>query len=299
MSSRFVRGFIALPCVCIVGAAAHAQQSPTNWQGVEAAFGRKGVPQVGDVMRFNFPRTDLAVTVGAVAVKPALALGSWVAFLPTGNGQAMAMGDLVLLDAEVAPVMSALQADGVEQTALHNHLLNETPHVMYMHIVGQGDPAKIAATIRSALSKSATPLGASPAAAAPSAELDTAGIARALGVPGRLNGTVYQFTVPRNETILEMGHQLPPSMGVATAINFQPTGAGLAAITGDFVLRGSEVNPVIRELRKNGIQPTGLHSHLIDEEPRLYFMHFWANGDAIALAKGLRAALDATNSKKG
>jgi hypothetical protein len=278
--------------------ALHAQQSTVQWGPVEEAFGRKGVPQAADVMRFNFPRSDLTVTVGGVTLKPSFALGSWVAFLPTGAGKAMAMGDLVLLDGEVSTVMSALQAGGVEQTALHNHLLNESPHVMYMHIMAEGDPAKIAATVHAALAKSATPVGAAPAAAPAVADLDTAGIAKALGVSGRLNGNVYQVSVARSEMITEMGHQLPPSMGVATAINFQPTGAGKAAITGDFVLRGNEVNPVIRAFKKNGIDATALHSHLVDSDPQLYFMHFWANDDALKLARGLREALDQTKSKR-
>jgi hypothetical protein len=273
-----------------------AQQS---WTATEAAFGRKGAPQAGDVLRFNFPRTDLTVTAGGVTLKPAFALGSWVAMKPIGGGQVMAMGDLVLLDAEINPVISALQAGGVEQSALHNHVLSMSPHVMYMHISAHGDPAKIAATIRAALGKSATPLGEPAPAAAPSAaDLDTAGIAKALRVTGKLNGVVYQVSVPRAEKITEMGQDLPPSMGVATAINFQPTGGGKAAITGDFVMRGSEVNPVIRALRSAGIDIAALHSHLIDEEPRLYFMHFWANDDAVKLAKGLRGALDAMATKK-
>ena len=277
---------------------ASGQQPSSQWSGAESAFGRAGVPQAAGVMRFNFPRTDLTVRVGDVTLKPAFALGSWVAFLPTGPGKAMAMGDLVLLDHEVGPVMAALQAGGVEQTAVHNHLLNESPHITYMHVMAEGDPAKIAAAVHAALAKSATPIGAAPAAAAPSAQLDTAAIAKALGVSGRLNGSVYQVSVPRSETIMEMGHALPPSMGVATAINFQPTGAGKAAITGDFVLRGSEVNPVIRAFKKNGIDATALHSHLVDSDPQLYFMHFWANDDALKLARGLREALDQTKSKR-
>jgi hypothetical protein len=297
MSSSNSRWGFALVATSLAASALAAQQP--NWTAVETAFGRKGVPLAGDVMRYNFPRSDLNVSVGGVTLKPALALGGWVAFLPTGNGQTMAMGDLVLLDSEVGAVMSALQAGGVEQSALHNHVLNETPHVMYLHVSAQGDPVKIATTVRAALAKSATPLGAPPAPASPSAtDLDTIAIARALGVAGKLNGVVYQVSVPRSETITEMGHQLPPSIGVATVINFQPTGGGKAAITGDFVLLGKEVNSVIRALKKNGIDVTALHSHLIDEEPRIYFMHFWAVDDAAKLAKGLREALDQTASKR-
>jgi hypothetical protein len=246
-------------------------------------------------MRFNFPRTDLTVTVGGVALKPALALGGWVAFRDAGEGRVMAMGDLVLLDDEVAPVMRALQAGGIEQSALHNHVLNETPHVMYMHIAAHGEAVAIARTLAVALAKSHTPMTPPPATAVPAVlDLDTTAIASALGVAGRLNGVVYQVSVPRAERITEMGQELPPTMGVATAINFQPIGGGKAVTTGDFVLLGPEVNPVIRALQGSGIDVTAVHSHLIDETPRLYFMHFWGNGDAVSLARGLRAALDVT-----
>ena len=278
-----------------------AQQSPSApaWASVESALGRTGAMQPGNVIRFNFPRSDLSVTVAGVTLKPALALGGYVVFKELASGEAMAMGDFVLTDDEVSPVMMALQAGGVEQTALHNHLLNASPHVMYMHISAHGDRTKIARTIHDALAKSKTPLGAAAPPAAPSAaDLDTAGIARALGVAGKLNGVVYQVNVPRTETITEMGTEIVPAMGVATVINFQPTGGGKAAITGDFVLRGTEVNAVIRALRNHGIEVTAVHSHMVDEEPRLFFMHYWAVDDAVALAKGLRAALDETKSKR-
>jgi hypothetical protein len=264
-----------------------------DWTAVDDALGRKGAMQPGDVMKYSFPRSDLQVTAGGVAIKPALALGSWVAFRKIGGGHAMAMGDLVLGEDEVGPVMRALQAGGVEQTAVHNHVLHESPRVMYMHIEGHGDAAKIAQTVRSALGQSRTPLGAPSAPGAPAAiELDTAAVAHALGIAGKVNGGVYQVSVPRRETIRQRGNVIPPSMGVATAINFQPTGGGKAAITGDFVMRGSEVNDVIRALQANGIEVTALHSHMLTEEPRLFFMHFWANDDAVKLAQGLRGALD-------
>jgi hypothetical protein len=295
---------VAIAVLVIAGAPVMAQQKPAaaaaSWTAVEDALGRKGAMQPGDVIKFSFPRSDLSVTVGGITLKPALALGGWVAFKETGKGQSMAMGDLVLAEDEVSPVMKALQAGGVEQTALHNHVLNESPRVMYMHVSAHGDAAKIARAIHDALAQSKTPLGPpSPPAASSAADLDTTGIAKALGVAGKLNGIVYQVSVPRSEKIMEMGHEVPPSMGVATAINFQPTGGGKAAITGDFVMRGSEVNAVIRALRDHGIEVTALHSHMLDEEPRLFFMHFWANDDAVTLAKGLRAALDQTKSKKG
>ena len=272
----------------------------TSWAATDAAFGRPGAPQASNVMRYNFPRTDLTVTVEGVTLKPAFALGSWVAFLPIEDNNVIAMGDLVLLDSEVPAVMSALQDAGVEQSALHNHLLNESPHIMYMHVMAHGDPVRIAKAVRGALAKSATPLG-TPSPTVPvtvTPPLDTVGIARALHTTGKFNGIVYQVSVPRTETITEIGHAIPPSMGLATSINFQPTGGGKAAITGDLVLRGGEVNSVIRILRKNGITVAALHSHLIDEDPKLYFMHFWANDDAVKLATALHAALDITGSKR-
>lgn len=289
-------------CASLSAAPALAQasgaQPSSDWATLDEAFGRKGAAQPGGVIKYSFPRSDLQVTAGGVAVKPALALGSWVAFKRVAGGHTMAMGDLVLGEDEVGPVMRALQAGGVEQTALHNHVLHEAPRVMYMHISAHGDAAKIAQTVRTALGETRTPLGTpAPAAPAPAIDLDTSAVHRALGVAGSVNGGVYQVSVPRRETIREHGNEVPPSMGVATAINFQPTGSGKAAITGDFVMRGSEVNNVIRALQQGGIQVTALHSHMLTEEPRLFFMHFWANDDAAKLAGTLRSALDQTASK--
>ena len=270
-----------------------------NWSAVEQTLGRKGAPNPGDVMKFGFPRSDLQVMVGDVQLKPALALGGWVAFKPLAGGKAVALGDLVLTSDEVGPVMQRLQQDGISQTAVHNHLLGENPRVMYMHIMAEGDPVKLAETLHAALGESQTPMTIA-TAASPSAaiDLDTAAVARALGYAGKVNGGVYQVSVPRAERIVDMRTEIPPSMGVATGINFQPTGSGKAAITGDFVLLSSEVNPVMRTLRENGIQVTAVHSHMLGESPRLFFMHFWANDDATKLANGLHAALAQTNSKR-
>jgi Domain of Unknown Function (DUF1259) len=276
---------------------AHAQD--IDWQKVDEVLGRK--PAVGgDVHRYGFPRTDLSVTLDGVAIKPALALGGWVAFKPT-HGGVMAMGDLVLLDSEVNPVMAKMIASGLEITAVHNHLLRASPETFYMHVAGHGDPVKLATAIRDALAESKTPLTvAAPSGSPPAVDLDTAQLDQIIGVKGQANGGVYQFNVPRRDPISEDGMQLSPvgPMGVAIGINFQPTGGGKAAITGDFVLSSEEVNPVIMALRTHGIEVTALHSHMLDEEPRLFFMHFWANDDAIKLARGLRAALDRTASTK-
>ncbi|RXH05160.1 DUF1259 domain-containing protein [Bradyrhizobium vignae] len=278
-------------------ATAHAQD--VDWQKVDDALGRK--PAVtGDVHRYGFPRTDLTVTLDGVTIKPALALGGWVAFKPA-HGGVMAMGDLVLLESEISPVMTKMIANGLEITAVHNHLLGASPATFYMHVAGHGDPVRIATALKEALAESKTPLSVPAPAAPPSAvDLDTAQLDQIIGVKGQANGGVYQFNVPRRDPVTEQGMQLSPvgPLGVATAINFQPTGAGKAAITGDFVLTGDEVNPVIKALRSHGIAVTALHSHMLDEQPRLFFMHFWANDDAIKLASGVRAALDKTASTK-
>jgi len=270
-----------------------ATQAP-NWAAVDSAMGRPSVSQPGGIHRYNFPRSDLTVMVGSVKVLPALALGGWVAFAPDGD-QAFAMGDLVLTTDELAPVLAKLQQGGVEQSAIHHHLVGETPRVLYVHVHAHGDPVAIAKAVRAAVALTKIP-APTPAAAPPPLALDTAAIAGELGRSGRLNGAVYQVSVPRAETIKEGGFTIPSALGLGTAINFQPAADGKAAITGDFVLLASEVNPVIRALSENGISPTSLHNHLLSEEPRLFFVHFWAEGDARALARGLRAALDKTNS---
>lgn len=270
------------------------ENAQTEWAPVDKAMGRAGAMQPGNVQKYSFPRADLQVTLGGVRIKPALALGSWVAFERVGgtSSQAIAMGDLVLLENEVMPVVTKLQAMGVDQTALHNHLQHEFPPVMYLHISAQGDPVKIAEAVHAALTLTKTPTA--PPSAGPVTEsfrLDTARLNAALGRSGKVSGGVYQVGVPRAQPVHMGGLEIPPSMGVATALNFQPTGSGRAAITGDFVLTADEVNPVIKALRDGGIAVTALHSHMLGEDPRLFFMHFWANDDAIKLARTLRAAL--------
>jgi len=285
----------------IVPARQQAQQAlaPIDWKQVDARLGKAGTLQPDGAYKVGMPRSDLHVTIGGVAVKPTLALGTWVAFKQVSDTEAMLMGDLVLLESEVGPVLGKLQDGGIEQTALHNHVQHESPRVMYMHIGGHGAPARLAAAIHAALALTKTPLGASSlAVSAGGFGVDTAQIGQILGYHGKVNGGVYQVGVPRAETITADGIDVPPSMGLATAINFQPTGGGKAAITGDFVMVGNEVNAVIRALRANGIAITALHSHMLTDSPHLFFMHFWANDDARKLAHGLRAALDKMNVKK-
>jgi hypothetical protein len=272
-----------------------AMAADVDWSKVDLALGKTGTAQPGDVHKYALARTDLHVTLDGVAIKPALALGGWLAFRPMGEAT-MVMGDLVMAEDEINPVMAKLLANGITITAVHNHLLRAQPATFYMHVAGLGDPVKLATALHDALATSKTPfgpaaVGASPAAAAP-LDLDTAKLDQAIGHKGTANGGVYQFAIPRADVISDDGMAVPPAMGTAIAINFQPTGAGKAAITGDFILLGEELTPVLKELRQNGIEVTAVHNHMLDEQPRTFFVHFWANDDAAKLAQGLRAALD-------
>ncbi len=284
---------VLMVCMAVVfGHAAHAQD--IDWKKVDEALGKTAVVS-GAVHRYGLPRTDLNVTLDGVTIKPAFALGGWVAFAPM-HGEAMVMGDLVLLETEINPVMAKLLESGIEFTAVHNHLLRANPATFYMHVGGHGDPVKMASAIHAALALSKTPFGPPPAAPAPAPaiDLDTAQLDQIIGVKGQANGGVYQFGVPRREPAVENGMPVSGPLGGANGINFQPTGGGKAAITGDFLVTADEVGPLIRTLRANGIEVTAIHSHMLTEQPRMIFIHFWANDDAVKLAKGLRAALDKT-----
>jgi uncharacterized protein DUF1259 len=287
--------------VNLAPAAEEPKASDADWKRVEEALGKAGQVQPGGVYRVAMPRTDLKVKVQGVDVKPGFALGSYAAFRKIGS-DAMVMGDLVLLDEEVNEVMTRLLQKGILVTAVHNHLNEISPHVTYMHYSGHGEAQQLAAALHEALSASGTPLGQgggpAPGATAGAREIDQKQVEAALGRPGKVNGGILQVSVARAERITENGMELLPAMGVSTALNFQPTGDGRAAITGDFVLIGREVNAVAKALREHGIQVTALHNHALGDNPRLFYMHFWANDDAVKLAKGLRAALDLTNSKK-
>jgi len=277
------------------------QTGATDWKAVEQALGKAGSMQPGDVYKVSLPRSDLKVTAAGVELKPALALGTWIAFKRMGE-MTVVMGDLVLAENEVTPVLSKLQQGGVETTALHNHVLNESPRVMYMHIHAMGDAVTIAKAIHDALALTKTPFAASASTATAEIGIDTKQIDQIMGQSGNVNGGVYQFSIARADEITDVtgDHKMaiPSAMGLAQAINFQPTGAGKAAITGDFVLLASEVTPVMKALRENGIEVTAVHSHMLTENPRLFFMHFWANDDALKLATGLRAGLDKVNVRR-
>lgn len=279
------------------GFVGHAVAAEPDWSKVDQALGRPAVVQAAGVHRYGLPRTDLTVTHDGVTLRPAFALGGWVSFLPMGS-EAMVMGDLVLTPDEVGPVMQKLVEGGIEIGAVHNHLLRSTPAVFYMHVGGHGDPVRLAEALRAGIAQSKTPLTAAPAGTPPAIALDAAAIDAAMGYKGTANGGVLQYSIPRAETLTEAGMTIPPQLGTATAINFQPLGDGRAAITGDFVLLGTEVTPVLRSLRQNGVEITALHSHMVNDSPHLMFMHFWATDDAVVLAKKLHAAVELTNSKR-
>ena len=283
---------LTLAATLSIPAAANAAQ--IDWQKVDAALGKTAVI-TGEVHRYGLPRSDLRVTLDGVSIKPALALGGWVAFAPM-HGEAMVMGDLVLLETEITPVMTKLLDGGLDITAIHNHILRASPATFYMHVGGHGDPEKMATVIRSALSASNTPFDPpmTTAGPAPAVDLDTAKLDQIIGVKGTANGGVYQFGVPRRDPILEGGMQVTGPLGGANVVNFQPTGNGKAAITGDFLVTSNEVNPLIRALRAGKIEVTAIHSHMLDEQPRLFFIHFWANDDALKLARNIRMALETT-----
>ena len=297
MGARRHEVWASLVWMFLVAASARAA---VDWASVDTAFGFAGKVLPGEVHRFGWPRRDLEVVVDGVKVEPALALGSWAGLVASGTAdRVLAMGDLVLKDSEVEGVVDALQSAGFEVTAIHNHLLGETPHVSYVHFMAHSEPLAIARGLKAALAKSATPEPA-PAQVEPTQaeQAAFAAVQQALGRNGTQAGHVLQIGVPRAERVEDHGMELPASLGLSTAINVQAVGAKVAA-TGDFVLVASEVDAVIREPRAHGIAVTALHSHMLTETPRLFFMHFWALDTPQRVGAGLRAALSKVNVKPG
>lgn len=279
-----------LICLLILTLPIAAYAQGLDASKIDQVLGRSG-QKAGDVYRVGFLRTDLHVTIQGISVKPGLALGSWAAFSGTDDN-ADVMGDLVLLDGEVNPVMEKLRSAGFEITAVHNHLLGETPHVAYMHYMGHGAAAQIASSLRAALAASKTPLEKpAPSAPEPTTPDWVKTINDTIGRQGTFRGGVLSFGPPRAQAITMNGMTLSPAQGVAEAINFQEAGAGKVATTGDFVLTAEEVNPVISALEEHHITVTALHSHMLTEQPRLFFMHFWAADNTESVAEGIKAAL--------
>src|SRR5215472_16957316 len=284
----------ALAMALLAVAGAHATLAP--YDKLDAVFGKKSQELSGNVHKYSWPRSDLHVTVNGTAIAPGLALGSWAAFTAIKD-QTWVVGDLVLLQAEVGPVVERLQGSNFEITGVHNHLINETPRVMYVHYMGRGDPERLATSLRSALEQTRTPLKAM--AAPPSAKSPpewVSHIASALGRKGKLNGQVYAVSVARAEADRASNESIPSGMGLETALNFQQIGNKIAS-TGDFVLIASEVNPVIKALQQHGIVVTALHNHMLDDSPHLFFLHYWALGESSVVGGGLKAALAEMNVK--
>jgi hypothetical protein len=299
--------------------------NPIDWTPVGNAIGIQGKVQADGVYKVSLPREDLHVHIRGVQLNPYFALGGYLVFMSTGGSNAIMMGDLVLTQDEIEPVMSKLEQGGIEITAIHNHLIGTQPLVMYMHVMGQGDAVQLATAAHDALVLSHTPLTAAPTSPKDqTVDLDTAALDAVIGATGKVDHGVYKYTFPPKYTVTEGGMTLAPSMGTTTGLSFQPlqqdqendqgsgssdqgsgssgharahergaATAARAAITGDFALLADQVNPVIRALRSNGIDVTALHSHMLDTTPTQFFMHFYATGDPVTLAHGLRAALDA------
>jgi hypothetical protein len=299
-STRKAKVLTAMAVLAFVSLALGQDEASVDWQAVDEAMGVTGEMNEGNVHKFSLPRSDLELTSSDVVIDPGFALGSWVAFKPVGNPKAAEvtmMGDLVLTEDELNGVISRLQEGGVGQTAIHKHLLNEDPPVWWTHIEGHGDPVALAETVRAALEETGTPLEAQEGGdESPVLGFDPEQLDEIMGHKGEASGRVYKFSVPRAETITAHGEEIPPSMGTANALNFQSFGDGQAAINGDFVMTADEVNGVIQALREHGIQVVSIHNHMMTEQPRLFYMHFWQEGKATELARGLRAALDQVNT---
>jgi hypothetical protein len=268
-----------------------------DWKPVIDTLGRTG--KLGDnntTYRITLPRNDLSVVTQNVPIKPGLSLGGYAVFAKYDDG-VMLMADMVVTEAELGNVTDALQAHGIAQTALHKHLLEQAPPVWWTHVHAMGDPTELAQGLKAALDATAIPPATAPPAQQPPIDLDTSGIDAALARKGTADNGVYKFTVARNDTIIDDGHVMPPGFGVTTTINFQPVGGGKAAINGDFVMTAPEVQNVIRALRKGGIAIVEVHNHSLTDDPRLFYLHYWAVQDGVALANTLRTAVDATNAK--
>jgi Domain of Unknown Function (DUF1259) len=272
-----------------------------DWKPVADALGRTG--KLGDnntAYRVGLARNDLQVTTDGVAIRPGLSLGGYAGFVRYDNNQTLLMGDLVVTEAELPKVTDALQSHGIGQTGLHKHLLEQTPPVWWTHVHGMGDATQLAQGLKAALDATSIGPPAPPPAQPPPVDIDTAGVEQALGRKGTADGGLFKYSIPRKDTIVEDGHVLPAvSLNLTTVINFQPVGGGRAAINGDFILTAPEVQKVIQALRAANIQIVELHNHGLTEQPRLFYMHYWAVDDAVTLARALRPALDATNLQPG
>jgi hypothetical protein len=290
--------FTSIAFVLLVAGLASAQSVPAEYQNVLTTLGKQG-DYKANVLKVNIPRNDLTVTVANVKTPTPFGFGGWIA-MTKGQGMDVMMGDLVLTQDEVNPVMSALLDNGLEVTALHNHFFWEEPRVFFMHVHGHGTPADLARRVKPAIDligKSSRGSSPAPASSTSSATaLDTAKLARIAGHDGEQTGAVYKITVGRDDLkMTEMGAPINARMGLNTWAAFVGTNDN-AAIAGDVAMKAEEVTPVLKALRKNGLDVVAIHHHMTGTQPTIYFLHYWGTGPAEKLATGFKAALDATSS---
>lgn len=275
-----------------VATTAATTASASDWQPVGDALLPGQLMQ--GVYRIEMPRSDLKVRVGDVEIKSPLSLGSYAAFLGTPQ-DALVVGDLVLLESEVNPVLSGLQANRIEMTALHRHLLGEQPEVMYMHFQGRGPGTMLAGGLRSALGASATPLRPQQPRPPTSFSFDATRLDQIIGAKGQDRGGVWRYSIGRAKPVTMQGFALPPPSGVSTVLAFQDLGNGLAAINGDYAMTANELNDVLTALRQANIAVQATHQHMLTDEPHIIYTHFYAVAPAEVLARGLKTALDKTD----
>jgi hypothetical protein len=297
----------ALPCLLIVGAApavlgaqeksrAGAASHDARWTAVSRELGRDGEVEDG-YFRVNFPRSDLTVRIGDHILAPAFELTTYMAFVPTTGGRVMVMGEIVLREDELRAVLQEARTQGIEMAAIHNHLVGEVPRMMYVHVMASGEPAAVARKLRAIIARSATPTGR-PLEAAKGSPSAWASEIAALGAPDELEGETAEWVFPRREPITEGGVNVKSTGALETAseVVFQRLSSGKAATTGEMFLLGSEVTPVTQALAAGAIQVTAIHTHMLHESPRMFWLHWYGTGDPAALARTIRAAVGQTNS---
>jgi hypothetical protein len=291
---RFL-GFASIVTLLFAGTAPLlAQDVPAEYQDVLKALGKQG-DYKANVLKVNIPRNDLSVTVANVKTPTPFGFGGWIAMTKGAGGMDVMMGDLVLTENEVNPVMSALLDNGLEVTALHNHFFWDQPRMFYMHVHGHGTPAELARKVKPAIDligKSSSRPAANAPAAPVAPTIDTAKLAQIVGSQGEQTGAVYKITIGRDDLKLtEMGAPINARMGLNTWAAFVGTNEN-AAIAGDVAMLAGEVTPVLKALRQNGLDVVAIHQHMTDTQPTIYFLHYWGTGPADKLARGFKAALD-------
>ena len=276
-----------------------AQEIPADYQQVLTALGKPGDYRA-NVLKVNIPRNDVSVTVAGVKTPTPFGFGGWIAMTKGTGGMDVMMGDLVLTQDEVNPVMSALLDNGIEVTALHNHFLWDEPRMFYMHVHAHGKAADLARQVKPGLDligKGSTPAAPAVPAVGPATTLDTAKLAQIVGTPGEQTGAVYKITIGRDDLKLtEMGAPINARMGLNTWAAFVGTN-DKAAVAGDVAMLASEVQPVLKALRKNGLDVVAIHHHMTGTEPTVFFLHYWGTGPAEKLATAFRSALDQLGTK--